>query len=169
MKDPASLTHAQLVEIVRVAQDLLFLADDGSIGVGEAKHPHDWKYDPDKECDCADACAILTESLERHGLMPEHAGTEIDRPTSRVVTLRVRNYGKASVNTVQRVINTLIEIGQADAADSIDEQECDPDCRLANKLHIAVGDYVYEVPCVICGRRDLPLHTDNRCPNCHKE
>ena len=38
-----------------------------------------------------------------------------------------------------------------------------------SKLCTVDEEGVENVPCVSCGRKDLPLFTDYTCPECHKE
>lgn len=39
-------------------------------------------------------------------------------------------------------------------------------CPECESHHFPV-DNEENVPCAACGRNDLPLHTDYKCPNCH--
>lgn len=45
--------------------------------------------------------------------------------------------------------------------------------RLADQLRYTRRqmreEHAANYECVACGRDDMPLHTDRRCPNCHEE
>jgi hypothetical protein len=59
MKNPQDLSHAQLVQIVRLIQDVLY------------QDPETGQFDCDREWNAADVCQATAASLEEYDLLPE--------------------------------------------------------------------------------------------------
>jgi len=130
MKDPATLSHAKLAEIVRDLQDSLYL--DGN------------SYSDEKDWSGSDVCDQAAWMLNKHGLRPTTDGEPREPAGDQVVTLRVTSpeVEDATHEDVVRTIEKLIAIGQADASDSMETREgtMDLDWELAITMDIEVSN-----------------------------